>query len=635
MDRYVNRYLMQNQQVSPQASNYYPNAKQQSHMRYQQQTVTNNNTNFINGNQQYTHQNEWTGAPLITNIDGRSKKVFNNNCPNNNSNSINNNRNNNGYDYDEMALSRLAKHAHGAPIILSGRYRSKSMREVKPQHSFGHENGKNSFNHNLLKPTITQTTAHNRSLEVDSHTYDESATYGNGSHTNGTCLPRIIKPRKRRKKDRKPIVVTGLLHDNLSYSMPTNFTANSLGNNAQFQASTNDGRFPNVDHFDAMNFKRPAPKPATENGFYNCDFDPTTLVSVSSSSTSSSPISLSNSSLSSTTSAATSSCSCRLCDPFCKIWAFPLRRSFSDNSAVELDHYNNNNNHIKKDVGVIGGNRVQATISNSNSNSSSSNSSSSKSNWNSSGTSFSFLDIMEFNHYHRQQQEQKQLQLPSSAMTLLSDVDRLRSESLSDSGDSGCDLLLGSLNVIDNLPSIPQQQQHQQQQTAHSQAIDKGLQSDLISDKLSNLTKQLSDFSLMHQNLARHSSMSSDNDTVFSDISNNLNSNAVGNGNNMSEMTFNFDSITKSVNNHSFTSNGANETTSSNYQLMSPMLVNKHIFSNIDINNNQLPSLTVSTVDGAAHDCSNANERTLFNCFDVTWKGHDLGNNNNNNNNNM
>lgn len=632
MDRYVNRYLMQNQQVSPQATNYYPNAKQQSHMRYQQQSVTNNgnNTNFLNGSQQYTHQNDWAGgAPLITNIDGRPKKVFNttnNNCLNNN-NSNNNNRNNNGYDYDEMALSRLAKHAHGAPIILSGRYRSKSMREVKPQHSFGHENGKNNFNQNLLKPTITQTTAHNLSLDVDSHTYDESATYGNGSHTNGTCLPRIIKPRKRRKKDRKPIVVTGQLHDNLSYSMPTNFIANTLGNNAQFQASTNDGRFPNVDHFDAMNFKRPAPKPATENGFYNCDFDPTTLVSVSSSSTSSSPISLSNSSLSSTTSAATSSCSCRLCDPFCKIWAFPLRRSFSDNSAVELDHYNNNN-HMKKDVGVIGGNRVQATISNSNSNSSSINSSSSKSNWNSSGTSFSFLDIMEFNHYHRQQQEQK-LQLPSLAATttLLSDVDRLRSESLSDSGDSGCDLLLGSLNVIDNLPLIPQQ--HHQQTT---NAIGKGLQSDLISDKLSNLTKQLSDFSLMHQSLARHSSMSSDNDTVFSDISNNLNSNAVGNGINMSEMTFNFDSITKSVNNHSFTSNGANETTSSNYQLMSPMLVNKQIFSNIDINNNQLPSLTVGAVDGAALDCSSANERTLFNCFDVTWKVHDLGNNNNNNN---
>ena len=233
MDRYVNRYLMQNQQVSPQAPNYYPNAKQQPHMHYQQQTLANNgnNTNFLNGSQQYAHQNDWTGAPLITNFDGQPKKVYNsnNNCPNNNSNSShnNNNRNNNGYDYDEMALSRLAKHAHGAPIILSGRYRSKSMREVKPQHSFGHENGKNSFNHNLLKPTITQTTAHNRGLDVDSHTYDESATYGNGSHTNGTCLPRIIKPRKRRKKDRKPIAVTGQLHDNLSYSMSANnFTAN-------------------------------------------------------------------------------------------------------------------------------------------------------------------------------------------------------------------------------------------------------------------------------------------------------------------------------------------------------------------------------------------------------------------------
>lgn len=86
-------------------------------------------------------------------------------------------------------------------------------------------------------------------------------------------------------------------------------------------------------------------------------------------------------------------CSCRLCDPFCKIWAFPLRRSCSDNSAeIELNR--------AKDVGVIGSNR----------------SNSFRSEWRSSPHSL----------------EQQPDASPGS-----------RKGSFSDSGDSGCDLLSG------------------------------------------------------------------------------------------------------------------------------------------------------------------------------------------------
>lgn len=519
MDGYGN-FVMHQQQVS---SSFYA---QNNSQRYQN----------ANGSYGYPGANEWAGVPLIKSpSEPRHKKLFSSRS--------------NGYEYDESSMSRLAKHTHGAPIIMSSRYRSKS---VKPMQPFGHENGnlRNYNSNGFVKAPSSD----------DAHNYDDS-----GYHANGTCLPRIIKPRKRRKKDRKPLVGSASMENN----PPTNpFTFASNQSNGFMQSTSNNN---NNNIFQSQlneNFKRPAP-PNESNLFFNCDFDPSSVLPLPSS-TSSSPISLSNSSLSSSTT--TSSCSCRLCDPNCKIWAFPLRRSFSDNSAVELDHHANGGNsdgvHIetgRKDVGVIGGNRV-------------------KTEFHSGGeSSFSILDMIEFSHYQNQQKSP------------ITDVNRLRSESSSDSGDSGCDLLLNGLNISDDILSS----------TFNSSITSKGLNA---------ITQQLTEFSLM----ATRTGDASTKDTMFnnSDASDHL-------------PTFHYNNtISKSLSScefgdhqrgHDLDNFLASSGSSCNYgNLLSPMLVNKQNYSsNIDLNNNHHGA--APTVDDVIDGLK---ERTLlFDCFDATWKG--------------
>lgn len=543
MDGYGN-YMMHQQQVS---TNFYnKNNNNQQPQRYQS----------ANGSYGYPGANEWAGTPLIKSPSElqNHKKLYSSRS--------------NGYEYDESSMSRLAKHTHGAPIIMSSRYRSKSMKPMQP---FGHENG------NLRNYSNNANGFAKAPSSDDAHTYDDF-----GYHANGTCLPRIIKPRKRRKKDRKPIA-----NASMENNPPNPFTFISNQSNS-FMQSMNGNGFHNTMN---ENFKRPAP-PSENSLFFNCDFDPSTVLPLPSS-ISSSPISLSNSSLSSSTT--TSSCSCRLCDPNCKIWAFPLRRSFSDNSAVELDHHNNNASsssdsaHIetnKKDVGVIGGNRV-------------------KTEWNSTEATLSILDMIEFNHYQNHQQK-----------TLIADVNRLRSESLSDSGDSGCDLLLGGLNISDDI-------------------LCSTFKADsLTSDGINRITQQLSEFNLM---ATRTSDVAATQDLIFNDTDlSNLDANECGEHrvhiNDLSR-NFRFNTITKSLSSCEFGDHHqrsnldnflamdiASSGSTCNYgNLMSPMLVNKQNYSNsIDLNNNHHDG-PAPAVDGAI---DNLKEQTLlFDCFDVTWNG--------------
>lgn len=529
-------------------------------MIHQQQVSSNfYNQNNNSGQQRYQsgsygNQSEWTGVPITKSSDDyRHKKLYSSRS--------------NGYEYDESSMSRLAKHTHGAPIIMSSRYRSKSVKSV---HSFAHENG------NLRNQNSNRFSSKAPSSD-EMHNYEDS-----GYHANGTCLPRIIKPRKRRKKDRKPIASASMENNPLS---PFTFASNQTNGFMQSMSvnSNNSNSFQNNMN---ENFKRPAP-PNDSNLFFNCDFD-TSIVLPLPSSTSSSPISLSNSSLSSST---TSSCSCRLCDPNCKIWAFPLRRSFSDNSAVEMDHHSNGNSdgaHIetgRKDVGVIGGNRV-------------------KTDSNSGGEStFSILDMIEFSDYKNQQK------------SLITDVNRLRSESLSDSGDSGCDLLLGGLNISDNILS----------------STIKTVGDSLASEGLNAITKQLSEFSLRapptSDVLTKEINF---NDSDLSHLDANESADNRVCIDNLP--VFQSNTITKSLSSCEFGGhqrrsnldnllalNMAASGSDCNYgNLMSPMLVNKHNYSNnVDLNNNH--RVAASTVDGAIDGLK---ERTLlFDCFDAAWKG--------------
>lgn len=547
MDGYGN-FMMHQQQVS---SNFYNQSSNQQ--RYQN----------VNGS--YGYPNEWAGAPLIkSSSESRHKKLYSSRS--------------NGCEFDENSMSRLAKHTHGAPIIMSSRYRNKSS---KPTQSFGHESN----------------TVRNQNSSKAPPSSDEMNSYeDSGYHANGTCLPRIIKPRKRRKKDRKPINGAPVESNPLS---PFTFSANQ-SNGFMQSAANNNANNNNSNVFQNQlngNFKRPAP-PNDSNLFFNCDFDPSIVLPLPSS-TSSSPISLSNSSLSSSTT--TSSCSCRLCDPNCKIWAFPLRRSFSDNSAAELDHHSSNGNsdgaHIetsKKDVGVIGGNRV-------------------KTEWNHSGEStFSILDMIEFSDYNKNQHHLQHHQQQQSTVT---DVNRLRSESLSDSGDSGCDLLLGGLNIADDLLSST-------------------IIKSVGDNSISAITQQLSDFSIIA------STTSDTKEIKFIDKdSSHLDANeCVGKRVSIDNSpTFQFNTITKSLSSCEFgdqqrrrsnldnllamdmTASGS--TSSCNYgNLMSPMLVNKQNYNNIvDLNNNHHGQAPAG--DGCSMVVDLKERTSLFDCFDVTWKG--------------
>ncbi|KAK9879022.1 hypothetical protein WA026_003835 [Henosepilachna vigintioctopunctata] len=98
---------------------------------------------------------------------------------------------------EDYNLARLAVHTQGAPLILSKTYnhrKNKSQRNQNgpkyPDGSFARtKNGKCETNNNNI----------NFTADTVSVASDES--YGSGN--SDQCLPRIIKPRKRRKKDRK------------------------------------------------------------------------------------------------------------------------------------------------------------------------------------------------------------------------------------------------------------------------------------------------------------------------------------------------------------------------------------------------------------------------------------------------
>lgn len=525
--------------------------QQQVSSNFYNQTNCSNNQPRRSGS--YGYPGDWAAAPLVKSpSDVRHRKVYGTRS--------------NGHDYDESSMSRLAKHTHGAPIIMSSRYRSKS---AKPVQAFGHES-KNVHNQNAFSavPSADETQA-----------YDEP-----GYHANGTCLPRIIKPRKRRKKDRKP--VTGAAMEN-NPSSPFTFAGNQSSGFMQNMsvASGNNSNGSDFPFHNQMNesFRHPGPPPSDSNLFFNCDFDPGTALPLPSS-TSSSPISMSNSSLSSSTN--TSSCSCRLCDPNCKIWAFPLRRSFSDNAA-ELEHHNNSicdgSETRKKDVGVIGGNRV-------------------KTDWNSGGEStLSILDMIEFSDFQNKQRH-------------FTDVNRLRSESSSDSGDSGCDLLLNGLNISDDIVSSTMK---------------------TVSDeRLSAITKQLGEFSLMAQNTSTPMA----NEIIFHDSNNLSHIDANERAKHgvcidySPEFSFNTESLSscdfgdhqrRRRQQHSNLDNFlaldmAASGSNCNYgNLMSPMLVNKQSYglnNSVDLNNNH-PGAPDGVIESLI-------ERTLlFDCFDVTWTG--------------
>jgi hypothetical protein len=628
---------------------------------YNQNNINNNNNShrscFPNGSTN-AYANDWTGVPLIKSNSSSStissephaqqqQRYHKKNIYSTRSN---------GFEFDENSMSRLAKHTQGAPIIMSNSNRYRSNKPIKTmQSSFNHENcGSRNFsssnnssnnhsntnnnnNTNYVTVTkqqpITSSTSTVATPESCSMIESENQNYEDaGYNSNGTCLPRIIKPRKRRKKDRKPVVSVDInpptQHlQTTKNSYPFTFASNQSSNGylqSMTSSNNNNNNIGVSNGFNATttlnsgeNYTRPMPL-NDMNLFFNNDFELNSANPAQTSSSASSPISLSNSSLSSS-SATTSSCSCRLCDPNCRIWAFPLRRSFSDNSATELDRHNDGlhfesmplNGSNKKDVGVIGGNRVKTEQTHSNHHDS----------------SYTLFDMIEYENYQNKQQSQHNLIM-----------DRLRSESLSDSGDSGCDLLLGNLNISDEILSSTLE-------TMSDGLTDEGLTA---------ITQKLSEFNILPSpNCSENSSSDglassnrlfvgeninfNSNECITVDLDNRqhrVNSN--NNNNNHSNLnlaTFNTNINTKSSSSSSryttcdFIGNNLQSllaldsvsssrmTSVGNQNLMSPTLVNRQNSNNLDFNNNNNPASVCNN-----NSIEGLKERTLFDCFNnMTW----------------
>ncbi|XP_055383435.1 hybrid signal transduction histidine kinase A [Condylostylus longicornis] len=419
--------------------------------------------NHINSSTVSNSANGWAGIPLISNSSAirRPRKISTNSYNTNNNsaptavsnknvlNGISSQQNsghqiqknnqhkflitNSTSEYDENAMSKLAIHAHGVPLILAGRYKHSrnnysknnansrntpssnnntrsdttikndnenhncNLSEVdkanKKRDDKNYKNDKNqvelikndsvecvqklsisnvensSYNdcNEKISSSSSLSSSSSDSVSVNS---DECNTQSNSNNTKNnnlqdTCLPRIIKPRKRRKKDRKMPGNVYVSNDQTSSSLPS---SSSVNNGSQTNVNNNGNLYndssKNIENKHLKSFsitRTPSVKTEIINKNYKLinqcnqtmkipnstpkhDFKST---SSTSSITSSSVSSLSSSSqgIGNGTTPSTTLCFCRQCDPSCRIWAFPLRRSCSDNSA-DIQR--------TKNVGVIG-----------------------------------------------------------------------------------------------------------------------------------------------------------------------------------------------------------------------------------------------------------------------------------------
>lgn len=160
-----------------------------------------------------------------------------------------------------------------------------------------------------------------------------------------SCLPRIIKPRKRRKKERKSSNSAPTEEEDFSSSATFTF---SLENEFTQSFTIDDCWRDKTLNFNSILNKN------EENDllFLNRLNESSSLLSLSSGSGASSQFS--------TTSA--SSCSCQLCAPNCKIWSFPLQKSSSYQESSLDDRFGEQvltSVTKKKDFGIIGSDRLK------------------------------------------------------------------------------------------------------------------------------------------------------------------------------------------------------------------------------------------------------------------------------------
>ncbi|XP_023941093.2 uncharacterized protein LOC112047998 [Bicyclus anynana] len=136
------------------------------------------------------HHNAWLGAPLIS-MTGRTPPPR------------------------ENPVSKLAMHAQGAPLIIQNRHdrrkfttvpEQRNHRTVLPPENITRDrpDPENTRHRNQHQQQHQQQTRPSRGRNNNTDAVSVASDESSGSTNSETMLPRIIKPRKRRKKDRKP-----------------------------------------------------------------------------------------------------------------------------------------------------------------------------------------------------------------------------------------------------------------------------------------------------------------------------------------------------------------------------------------------------------------------------------------------
>ncbi|KAL3278607.1 hypothetical protein HHI36_016148 [Cryptolaemus montrouzieri] len=109
---------------------------------------------------------------------------------------------------EDYNLARLAVHTQGAPLILSKTYNHRKNKIQRNQNGGKYPESK-------PRSGKCETNNNNVNISADSASVASDESYGSGN--SDQCLPRIIKPRKRRKKDRKlPAFEAALPHQDFS-----------------------------------------------------------------------------------------------------------------------------------------------------------------------------------------------------------------------------------------------------------------------------------------------------------------------------------------------------------------------------------------------------------------------------------
>lgn len=258
------------------------------------------------------HPNAWLGAPLISMASRTPQR--------------------------DNPVSKLAMHAQGAPLIIHNRHDRRKYTTIPEQrnhHPMGQtehhakdrcdisENNKTRNQHHHLQQQNRQSrSGRSNNTDAVSVASDESS----GSTNSETMLPRIIKPRKRRKKDRKPnnIVPHDLASVALDLGDVDHCAVTNMGSTSHSvyeESYCRDISLPYRLNVKVLDYPDPAPETyrvsALGEALEATRFGLTEAASPSES--------------------AASSCQCRYCDPVGQIWdADSIAHLLDENSSGDF-----------------------------------------------------------------------------------------------------------------------------------------------------------------------------------------------------------------------------------------------------------------------------------------------------------